>query len=77
LNKRDKMDQIAPTLENILKESAAAADEAQRLAEVCRLAELCPIYSSALNQFAEGIRQAQEELSRRTRPEVSETSDAR
>jgi hypothetical protein len=71
LNKRDKMDQIAPTLENILKESAAAADEAQRLAEVC------PIYSSALNQFAEGIRQAQEELSRRTRPEVSETSDAR
>jgi hypothetical protein len=65
------MDQIAPTLENILKESAAAADEAQRLAEVC------PIYSSALNQFAEGIRQAQEELSRRTRPEVSETSDAR
>jgi hypothetical protein len=65
------MDQIAPTLENILKESAAAADEAQRLAEAC------PIYSSALNQFAEGIRQAQEELSRRTRPEVSETSDAR
>jgi hypothetical protein len=40
------MDQIAPTLENILKESAAAAEEAQRLAE------LCPMYSSALNQFA-------------------------
>lgn len=47
-----------PTIENILKFSTAAADEAQRLAECCS------INRHALRRFEESIRRTQHELLR-------------
>ena len=57
-----------PTVEIILTLTTASADEARRLAE------LCPLYSDALTRFEKGVRQAQQEMIRKIRPEVSEKS---
>ena len=65
------MGKAEPTIENILKFSTAAADDAQRLAECCA------INSHALRRFDESIRRTQRELLRTVSRDIHGPSEKR